>query len=128
MTGGYSRAMARAEVEWDDGTLEVLVLRGDPPAGQGVFSSDRDLEWSVLRALTDADSAPMPAARWYDPSGEHLGTKAIVLDWCDGPTLRALLESEAENERHTLDPGDTMATIHTVDPSALATDLPVPQD
>ena len=33
MTGGYSRLMARAEVRWQDGSTETLVLRGDPPPG-----------------------------------------------------------------------------------------------
>ena len=35
ITGGYSRLMARADVEWSDGSGESFVLRGDPPPGTG---------------------------------------------------------------------------------------------
>src|SRR4051794_32407446 len=75
ITGGYSRLSAVAEVRWDDGTTERLVLRGDPPAGDGVFVSDRDAEWRLLQSLYRARSVPVARARWYDDTGEHFGTK-----------------------------------------------------
>ena len=51
ISGGYSRISARASVRWEaDGREETLILRGDPPAGSGVFVSDRDAEWELLRA------------------------------------------------------------------------------
>ena len=52
ITGGYSRISARAAVTWGDGTQESFVLRGDPPPGSGVFTSDRDEEYRMLQALT----------------------------------------------------------------------------
>src|SRR3954451_14094341 len=78
ITGGYSRLSAVADVRWDDGATERLVLRGDPPPGDGVFVSDRDAEWAVLQALATADSEPVATPRWYDATGEHFGTKCIV--------------------------------------------------
>jgi hypothetical protein len=35
--GGYSRLMARADVTWSDGTVETLILRGDPPPGKAMM-------------------------------------------------------------------------------------------
>ena len=96
MTGGYSRAMAKAQVAWDDGTTEILVLRGDPPPDQALLHTDRDAEWALLDSLTALGSIPMPAARYYDSTGEHLGTKCIVLDFCPGPSLQSLLEEADE--------------------------------
>ncbi len=63
ITGGYSRLSAVAEVRWDDGAFERLVLRGDPPAGDGVFVSDRDAEWRMLGALSRAGSIPVARPR-----------------------------------------------------------------
>jgi len=80
ITGGYSRISARARVRWDGGAEETFILRGDPPPGSGVFTSDRDAEWDLLVALPAATSVAIPAARWYDRSGEYLGSKAIVME------------------------------------------------
>jgi aminoglycoside phosphotransferase (APT) family kinase protein len=73
ITGGYSRLSAVADVTWDDGVAQRLVLRGDPPPGDGVFVSDRDAEWRMLRALSRARSVPVARPRWYDATGEHFG-------------------------------------------------------
>jgi aminoglycoside phosphotransferase (APT) family kinase protein len=80
ITGGYSRISARALVRWRGGAEETFILRGDPPPGSGVFTSDRDAEWDLLTALPAATSVATPVARWYDRSGEYLGSKAIVMD------------------------------------------------
>lgn len=93
MTGGYSRVMARAEVEWADGTVETLVLRGDPPPDKTMLVTDRDAEWAVLKSLSSVPTVPMPAALHYDATGAHLGTKAIVLEFCAGPSLQAELNA-----------------------------------
>jgi aminoglycoside phosphotransferase (APT) family kinase protein len=91
MTGGYSRVMAKANVQWSDGTQQILVLRGDPPPDKTMLVTDRDAEWAVLRSLSSVASVPMPAALHYDATGEHLGTKAIVLEFCAGPSLQSEL-------------------------------------
>src|SRR5579859_7830709 len=80
ITGGYSRISARARVRWADGAEETFILRGDPPPGSGVFTSDRDAEWDLLGTLPGATSVATPVARWYDRSGEYLGSKAFVMD------------------------------------------------
>lgn len=91
MTGGYSRVMAKAELEWSDGTTQTIVLRGDPPPDKTMLVTDRDVEWAVLKSLSLVDTVPMPAALHYDGSGVHLGTKAIVLEFCAGPSLQSEL-------------------------------------
>ena len=83
ISGGYSRISARASVRWGDDTEETFILRGDPPAGSGVFVSDRDAEWELLRALPDLDSVATAPTRWYDATGDHLGAKCIVMDCAD---------------------------------------------
>lgn len=115
MTGGYSRVMARAEVRWDDGTSETLVLRGDPPPSEAMLETDRDAEWQVLRALTALGSIAMPAARYYDATAEHLGTKCIVLDCVPGPSLHAVLARIDDPTPHRDRFVDVIAAVHTTD-------------
>lgn len=48
--GGYSRISACAQPVVI-GCGRIFILRGDPPAGSGVFTCDRDDEWRLLQAL-----------------------------------------------------------------------------
>jgi aminoglycoside phosphotransferase (APT) family kinase protein len=92
ISGGYSRVTALVDVGWSDGDEEKLILRMDPPPGkEGVFSSERDREWSVLQALWADGTVTIPRPRWYD-TGEHLGTKAIVMDFVEGTPLQLTLQ------------------------------------
>jgi aminoglycoside phosphotransferase (APT) family kinase protein len=91
ITGGYSRLSVVADVRWDDAGTERLVLRGDPPPGDGVFVSDRDAEWRILQALSRAGSVPVARPRWYDATGEFFGTKCIVFDHFAGRSLQDML-------------------------------------
>jgi aminoglycoside phosphotransferase (APT) family kinase protein len=129
ITGGYSRISARALVRWGDGAEETFILRGDPPPGSGVFTSDRDAEWDLLSALPGATSVSTPVARWYDRSGEHLGAKAIVMDCA---TAAASLQDEMARAG---DPGsladlfvDTFAAIHQTPLDALPDRMARPAD
>ena len=79
MTGGYSRLLAKAVVEHDDGSV-VLVLRGDPPADKILIHTDRAQEWELLQALSK-HGVRTPTARHFDASGEQLGTVALVIDF-----------------------------------------------
>lgn len=128
MTGGYSRVMAKADIRWDDDSVETLVLRGDPPPEEAMLDTDRDAEWAILRALTEIGAVPMPAARYYDGSGEHLGTKCIVLDCAPGQTLHSILldvdDPSAYRERLV----DTLAAVHGVDVDRLPTTVERPED
>ena len=137
MTGGYSRVMARADVEWSDGVRETLVLRGDPPPEKTMLVTDRDAEWAVLQSLGRVDTVPMPAARYYDSTGEHLGTKAIVLDFCAGPSLQSVLNdlvasgAPADDARLLAirdDFVDSMAKVPQVDPAILPASIERPTD
>jgi aminoglycoside phosphotransferase (APT) family kinase protein len=91
ISGGYSRETAMAEVQWNDGSTEKFILRCDPIAGEGVFQSDRDDEWELLQALAKVDTFEIPRPRWYDATGEHFGSKAIVMDFCEGTPLQLTL-------------------------------------
>jgi aminoglycoside phosphotransferase (APT) family kinase protein len=126
ITGGYSRLSVVAEVRWDDGGTERLVLRGDPPAGDGVFVSDRDAEWRILRALSCAGSVPVARPRWYDATGEFFGTKCIVFDHFAGRSLQDVLREAADPEP----PGrmfvDTIAQVHGTPLDALGPDAQRP--
>ena len=131
--GGYSRLMARADIEWSDGVTESVVLRGDPPPGKSMMETDRDLEWALLTAL--AGAVRMPAPRHYDADGESLGTKCIVLEHVDGPSLQAVLTTLPADEDGTVDFGrhgadlvDTMAALHSVDTSVVEGVLDRPDD
>jgi aminoglycoside phosphotransferase (APT) family kinase protein len=114
MVGGYSRVMARAEVAWSDGSVEMVVLRGDPPAGKAMIETDRDVEHALLHALSSRGSVAMPAVRAYDSSGAELGTKCIVLDHVDGQSLQALLNATPieQHGEHALDLVDTLDRGH----------------
>ena len=128
MTGGYSRVMAKAEVEWDNGSTETLVLRGDPPPDKTMLVTDRDAEWAVLKCLSGVSAVPMPAALHYDATGEHLGTKAIILEYCSGPSMQAELNALVAAEVPVGDPRflahrdafvDSVAKVPQVDLNAM---------
>jgi aminoglycoside phosphotransferase (APT) family kinase protein len=136
MTGGYSRIMARAEVDWSDGSSQTLVLRGDPPPDKTLLVTDRDAEWAVLRSLSSVAEVPMPAALHYDATGAHLGTKAIILEFCSGPSLQAQLNDLVTAGVPLDDPRvlairdafvDTIARVPQVDLDAVPS-LPKPVD
>ncbi len=128
MTGGYSRDMARATVTWDDGTTEAMVLRGDPPAAEALLHTDRDHEWAVLRGLTALDVVPMPDARFYDATGEHFGTKAILLDYVPAPSLQGRFDSGLDPDGVALRIAETAAAIAAVEPGVLPADVERPRD
>jgi|tagenome__1003787_1003787.scaffolds.fasta_scaffold20832588_2 aminoglycoside phosphotransferase (APT) family kinase protein len=112
ITGGYSRLSAIADVRWDDGATERLVLRGDPAPGEGVFVSDRDAEWELVRALARSGGPAVPTPRWYDATGEHFGTKCIVVDHVAGRTLQDVLRSAEDTPAAARSFVDTVAGIH----------------
>jgi len=112
ISGGYSRISARASVRWADGREETLILRGDPPAGSGVFVSDRDAEWELLSALPNLNSVATAPTRWYDSSGDYLGAKCIVMQSIDATSLQAVL-ADADDIGPLSDLFvDTFAAIH----------------
>jgi aminoglycoside phosphotransferase (APT) family kinase protein len=96
-----------------------------------MMDTDRDTEWALLRSLVDGGAISTPAARYYDPTGERLGTKCIVLDFVDGRSLQSLLNSMSPEDgygSHRDDLVDTMATVHNFDTDSLAEEIERPAD
>jgi aminoglycoside phosphotransferase (APT) family kinase protein len=128
ITGGYSRISARARVRWRDGVEETFILRGDPPPGSGVFTSDRDAEREVLDALLTATSVSTPRVRWYDGSGEYLGSKAIVMDCAPAGSLQDEM-ARAQDIGPLADVFiDTFAAVHATPLARLPARMPHPPD
>jgi aminoglycoside phosphotransferase (APT) family kinase protein len=128
MTGGYSRVMAKADVLWDDGSAETVVLRGDPPAGEAMLDTDRDAEWNVLQALTQMGTIPMPAARYYDATAEHLGTKCIVLECAPGSSLCSVIRDADDPLSYRDRFVDSLAAVHAVELDRLPATMGRPTD
>ena len=116
MTGGYSRLLARADVTWRRaGTLEQtsFVLRGDPPADRSLIHTDRAYEWAVLKAVEGR--VRVARAQYFDSTGEHLGTKAIVLEHSAAESFLPNTARRGDDlgELH-LRLADAAASIHTI--------------
>ena len=110
---------------------DSFVLRGDPPPGKGMMQTNRDEEWALLQALGNEGTVAMPAARYYDSTGDHLGTKCIVLDFVDGQSLQSHLNEllpDASHSRHRDDLVDTMASVHSIDVGLLPASMTRPGD
>jgi aminoglycoside phosphotransferase (APT) family kinase protein len=129
ITGGYSRMTARARVRWDGGSEQSFILRGDPPPGHGVFTSDRDAEWELLAALPGATSVSTPVARWYDGSGQYLGSKAIVMDCAAAGSLQDEMARAGSGTGVLTDLFvDTFAAVHRTPLDRLPARMPRPPD
>lgn len=95
ISGGYSRVTALIEIKTAGGQEQKLIVRSDPPGGEGVFQSDRDSEWDLLQAMWAVDTVEIPRPRWYDATGELLGSKTIVMDHVPGTPLQLTLGPDA---------------------------------
>ena len=126
MTGGYSRLLAKAHVRHADGE-RVFVLRGDPPADQQLIHTDRAQEWDVLSAM-HANGVRVSAPRYFDPTGERLGTRALVLDFCEAASLLAYLASTGDDEHREAAErlAEAAAGFHGVPLDRLPASLPRP--
>jgi aminoglycoside phosphotransferase (APT) family kinase protein len=129
ITGGYSRLSARASVTWDDGATEMFILRADPPPGSGVFTSDRDAEVRLLRSLPSFAPVRTPVVRWYDDTGEHLGSSCLVMEAELGASSLQDLMAAADDVAPFRDLFvDTFASLHTTALDRLPAQLPRPAD
>src|SRR5436305_2058450 len=91
IAGGYSRVMARFDVQWElDGKPETvsLVFRGDPPADRAGFHTDRRAEWELLVRLNAGGEVGVPAVRHFCEGGV-LGTPSILMDFVPSQSLLA---------------------------------------
>ncbi len=116
MTGGFSRVMARVEVDWHDGGSEVFVLRGDPPPELATLESDRDQEWALLSDLAMAGTVPVPPGRWYVDDPSHFGTKALFIEHVPSRTLQALLDEGLDQVASADRLADLLARVGSMTP------------
>jgi aminoglycoside phosphotransferase (APT) family kinase protein len=126
ISGGYSRLSALAAVCWADGSQESFVLRADPPPDTGVFDSDRDAEWRLLRALSGKLPIRTPTPRWYDATGAYFGAKCLIVDFFQG---RPLFEIAQEPDRLPWAAGvfiDTVSEAHRIPLDVLPPELERP--
>jgi aminoglycoside phosphotransferase (APT) family kinase protein len=96
ISGGYSRVTAVADVRTADGSEQKLIVRSDPPGGEGVFQSERDREWELLQALWNVHTIEIPRPRWYDATGDVMGSKTIIMDHVSGTPLQLTLGPESD--------------------------------
>ncbi len=128
ISGGYSRLSALATVRWADGSQESFVLRSDPPPDTGVFVSDRDSEWRLLRAISGELPIRTPTPRWYDATGEYLGAKTLIVDFFKGRPLSDIAQSPAELPRAAGIFVDTLSEVHRAPLGVLPSELERPAD
>ena len=128
ISGGYSRLSALATVQWPDGSQESFVLRSDPPPDTGVFVSERDAEWQLLRAIAGKLPICTPTPRWYDATGEHLGAKCLIVDFFQGRPLSDIAQSPDELPRAAGIFVDTIAEVHRTPLDVLPSELERPAD
>ena len=112
MTGGYSRLLARAVVEYDGGT-KVLVVRGDPPQDRILIHTDRQQEWELLRALNE-HGIRTPKAHFFDSTGEHLATKALVLDFSESHSFLPYVAAGGSLEGLPSRLAEALASYHAI--------------
>jgi aminoglycoside phosphotransferase (APT) family kinase protein len=111
---GYSRENWVIEAAWG-GQRHDLIVRRDPPGS--LLATDRQVEVAVLRALAATD-VPVPAVRWADLNGEHLGRPSLVMDLCRGSCQPIILNGPLNlDHRQRIAAGiyDQLIAIHRVD-------------
>jgi aminoglycoside phosphotransferase (APT) family kinase protein len=127
LIGGYSRDTAIADLVWGDGSRERFVLRADPPPGTGVFDSDRDSEWRLLRALQEAGPVRIASARWYDAEGTHFGAKCIVSEFYESRSMQDLARESDDLSEVRNRFVDTVVDIHRTPVETFPAGAPRPQ-
>ncbi len=126
MTGGYSRLLAKAVVTHDEGT-EVLVVRGDPPADKILIHTDRELEWDLVRCLNE-HGIRTPRAHFFDPTGEHLGTKALVIDFSHATSFLPYVAAGGSLEGLPSRLAESLASYHAIPIDDLPAQMVRPRD
>jgi aminoglycoside phosphotransferase (APT) family kinase protein len=85
IVGGFSQITHRFTVS-DRNMQHRYVLRCDRPGGAQLTTTDRALEFRVIKALNSV-GAPVPKVHWADTNGAELGTPAMISDFVEGPNL-----------------------------------------
>lgn len=99
------------------------VLRCDRPGGASLTTTDRALEFRVIRSLNE-QGAPVPVAHWADVDGSELGTPALISDFVDGQNFLQAARAGTHDHGHLADlVVDAAAKIHRLDTAALPPEL-----
>ena len=119
ITGGYSRYMARFGASAGDRS-QRFILRADPPPGQSILDTDRQLEWDLVQALMGDGGVAVPPGLYFD-DGSTIGAPGILFQELAGETLFVRTQQgEIGDHLDLLDPlADLVASIHAVDPTTL---------
>lgn len=117
---GYSRLMFRVDT-MVDGQPRSFVTRTDPPPERSVSRSDRQVEWSVLEAMTRAGTVAIPPAVCFDAEGKVFGQQMIVSDYVPSRTLLSVLRNLAPDDypHYGMQLAELAASIHSFDPALL---------
>src|SRR5271156_3811492 len=122
--GGYVHDTVRFSA-LIDGVVQTLISRSEPPAERKVMASNLDIEWALLRHLSDLAAPFVAPARWYDADGAVMGTRTIVSEFVHGQTVAELWPTASAVERRRLTGlmVEAAASIATVDTAALPPDV-----
>jgi aminoglycoside phosphotransferase (APT) family kinase protein len=122
LVGGFSQITHRFTVS-DNGWRRHYVLRSDRPGGAQLTTTDRALEFRVIKALNDV-GAPVPQAHWADIEGAELGTPAMISDFVAGPNmLHAARTAQQPMEELAALAAGAAAQIHSVDTSGFPAEI-----
>jgi len=88
-SNGMSSETLLVTARWnEDGTTveRRLVARVEPPATDyPVFTTyDMDMQFKVMRLVSEQTEVPIPATHWYEPDPSVLGGAFFVMDRIDG--------------------------------------------
>ena len=70
-------------------------------------------EWALLQAIKDVDDFRIPRPRWYDATGEYLGTKCIVSEAIESTSMQKYLDSGPDFDQSREDFVGIIASAHT---------------
>lgn len=123
--GGFSQITHAFTVRTPGGDRRY-VLRCDRPGGAKLTTTDRALEYRVIRAL-NAQDAPVPVAHWADIDGSTLGAPALISEFVEGQNFLQAARGGACDHGDLADRAvDAAAEIHRLDTTVLAAELGSP--
>jgi aminoglycoside phosphotransferase (APT) family kinase protein len=126
MTGGYSRLLGKAHVRHAEGE-EVLVLRGDPPPGRALVDTDRAQEFEVITTVAE-HGVRTPRTRYFDDAGQHLGTRALVIEYTASDSFLPYASGGGSLEGLNIKLADALASYHRLPVASLPARLERPAD
>lgn len=122
LVGGFSQITYRFAVRGSDGE-QRLVLRSDRPGDAQLTTTDRALEYRVIREL-NAQRAAVPTAHWADIDGSELGTPSLISEFVEGQNLLQAARSGDWDHALLADLAtEAAAGIHQLDAGRLPAEL-----